>query len=63
MNNSIQMRDIPHASRVPILIDLSDDLSITSRNSYDKIMKPFHIIITTVKKCEIFEFFQKHRNY
>ena len=55
MNNSTEMGDIPHASRVPILIDLSDDLSITSRNSSDKMMKPFHIIITTLKKCEIFE--------
>ena len=69
MNNSIEMNDITH-SRVSVLIDLSDDLSITSRNSCYKKMKLFHIIIPILKKCKIFEekkssigFFQKLRNY
>ena len=53
MNNTIEMNDISH-SRVPILIDLGDDLSITSRNSSYTKMKLFHIIIPTLKKCEIF---------
>ena len=53
MNNSIEMNDITH-SRVPILIDLGDDLSSTSRNACYTKMKIFHIIIPTLKKCEIF---------
>ena len=53
MNNSIEMRDNSH-SREPILVDFSDNVSISSKNSGYKIMKPFHIYITTIKKCKIF---------
>ena len=52
MNNSIEMRDNSH-SREPILVDFSDNVSISSKNSGYKIMKPFHIFIITIKKCKI----------
>ena len=53
MNNSIEMRDNSH-SREPILVDFSDNVSISSKNSGYEIMKPLHIYITTIKKCKIF---------
>ena len=53
MNNSIEMRDNSH-SREPILVDFSDNVSISSQNLGYKIMMPFHIYITTIKKCKIF---------